>query len=212
MSLRKYLTTSEFTEITGNTDGVDERLIVQCESLIDQACADFLGSYLEKSVNYEILEEASTVTSTTATITNSYNTDYFKYCIVEILNGAKTGQKSSITASSSNSVTFDSITSLTGVVALKIYQLGKFPMLKDRTVGSNIYYKSIPQEIKEAVAWQCYYVLKNPKILDKQQMQSENIGGSYSYTKGSTQDRSSVIQLLSPQTIQLLSPYLLQTL
>jgi hypothetical protein len=212
MSLRKYLTTSEFAEITGEAGSVTDALLNQCESLIDQACADFLGSYLEKSMNYEILEEASTVTTTTATLSNTYPTNYLQYCVVHVLNGAKAGSISSITASSSNSITFDTITSLTGTVAIKIYQLGKFPMLKDRTLGSNTYYKVIPREIKEAVAWQCSYLLKNPKVLDKQQMQSENIGGSYSYTRASTQDRTSIIQMLAPRTIQLLQPYLLQTL
>jgi hypothetical protein len=211
-TLRNYITRQDYATITGDTSEVNDQLIDQAETLIDQACAMFLGSTLQKSMNYEILEENSTTTATTATLSSTYTTNYLKYCTVEVLNGSLAGSKACITSSSTNTITFEQIEGLTGTTAIKIYQTGKFPMVKDVTTGSSVYYKSIPQEIKQAVAWQVKFILENGDLFNSDLMDSENIGGSYSYNRANNSTKSSIIQLLAPQTIQLIKPYTIQTI
>lgn len=211
-TLRGYLTQDEYESITGiNTTLIDSQ-ISEAESIIDNACADFLGSLLQKSIVETEVFENITTTTTTATLKHNHNKNYWKFATVQILNGNKEGYQSRVLSSDGNTITFNEITSLSGATAIKLYQLGKFPMLKDTEHINSTIYKFIPEEIKVATAWQILYLIENPSLLHSPVLQSESIGTSYSYSLGNIQDRQSIYNILSPRVIQLIKPYMIQTI
>lgn len=128
--------------------------------------------------------------------------DFYAGCEIEIIGGPGLGKRYTISAS-----TRDGMVSIVGsfdpAVAsgsiYRIYQLGKFPRIKDvyldNTSSPNRYYKSIPEEIKRAVAAQVQYQIQMGESFfagDANEKASESFG-DYSYTRKQTQGGNALI-------------------
>jgi len=206
-SKRQYLTISEleeFADITVTDDDEAEDRISQAEEIIDA----YVG-FQEKAVTEKIMGLASGGSSTTLNLQTNhltdYKTDYLKGCLVEIIGGTGSGQRSVCIGSTDTGIltlqdTLD--TAVDNTSFYKITQLGKFPRMEDSWYDSenNTYtwYRSIPEEVKRAVASQVEYVIEMGDSFfasDKSEKKSEDIG-DYSYTNS---DTGTVEKLIAPK-------------
>ncbi len=137
------------------------------------------------------------------------NDDYYKGCEIEIVGGANAGERRIITSSDKDdkSVTVSAAWTTTpdSTSAYKIYQLGKFPRPEDvySSGASNKYYKSIPEEVKRATAFQVEYMINQGQKFfgsDAPDMRMEQIG-NYKYEKGSSSlgDKPDYEKLIGPR-------------
>lgn len=210
-SRRGYLSQNElaqFADITvTDTTEADDR-ISQAEEQIDT----YVG-FQEKFIDENFTGLAQSATSTTLTLNadhqNIYDINYFLWCEIEIIGGTGAGQRRKITGSTkAGVVTVDSAwtTAPDSTSYYKIYQLGKFPrtddvIFDDNDSAESQYYKSIPENVKRAVAAQVEFQVNVGDAYfntDKADLTSENIG-DYSYSKktgGSTNLISPKVKLL----------------
>ena len=214
---RGYLSQSEleqFANITvTDTAEADDR-ISQAEELIDA----YVG-YVKKFMEYEVIGRAVGAGSTTLTLEtthqNTYEKDFFVLCEVEIIGGTGQGQRRKISGSTKAGVltvasTWSTTPDTTSMY--KIYQLGRFPRNEDVTFYStqepNSYYKSIPENVKRAVAAQVEFAIEMGDAYfsgDKSEMQSESIG-DYSYSRGN--NPTALSKLIAPRAKVLLRGYI----
>lgn len=190
---RGYLSQSELEQFANIsiTDGNEaDDVISQAEELIDV----YVGPQ-NKAIKLDFKGRAESATTNTITVQsdqqNVYQIDYLKLCEIEILGGTGAGQRRKITGQTLAGVitvdsNWDTIPDNTSFY--KISQLGKFPRIKDVHYYSdstpNQYYKSIPEEIKRAVAAQVQYIIDMGEKFfstDKSDKESERIA-DYSYT------------------------------
>jgi len=170
-SRRRYTTNTEISEyadiIIDDSDEADDQ-ISQAEEMID-AYVGFQNKHIK--VKYKGLATDGTTTTVIDTSSDTplnYNENYFNYCEVEVVAGTNEGETRQITSSdkSANSITvneaFSAVIDSTSVYIIR--QLGKFPRVRDvfaNTVdGESIYYKSIPEAVKRAVAAQLQYIIE----------------------------------------------------
>lgn len=206
-SKRGYLTISEleeFADITVTNDTEAEDRISQAEEIIDL----YVG-FQEKAVGFDFYGLTSAGSATTLTLQanhqNVYEKDYFKGCMVEIVGGTGVGQRSVCTGSTKAGVLTlqDTLsTALDSTSFYKIFQLGKFPRQEDAWYDSenntDTWYKTIPEEVKRAVAAQVEYVIEMGDSFfasDKSEKKSESIG-DYSYTNA---DTGTIEKLIAPK-------------
>lgn len=212
-SRRGYLSQSELAQMANitilDTDEADDR-ISQAEEIIDA----YVGPQ-EKHLDHEIVGLAASGGSASITLEtaqqNSYDTNYFRLCQIEILGGTGEGQRKKIISSTKPGVlTVDAAWSTTpdSTSFYRISQLGKFPRHSDvetySNSGTTIYYKSIPEAVKRAVAAQIEYVIEMGDSFfagNKTELQSESIG-DYSYQKSA--GSGSLDKLVSPKAKLLL--------
>lgn len=211
-SKRGYLTIAEleqFADITVTDDTEAEDRISQAEELIDA----YVG-FQEKAVPETLRGLASTGGANSLTLQlnqqNLYEKDYFKGCQIEIIGGLGVGQRSVCTGSTKAGVlTFQDTlsTALNNTSFYQIYQLGKFPLLCDSWYDSenntDTWYRSIPEELKRAVAAQVEYVIEmgdNFFASDKSEKKAESIG-DYSYTNAEV---GTIEKLVAPKAKMLL--------
>lgn len=198
LSYRGYLSIDELEqfadiEVTDQAEGLDQ--ISQAEEIID-AYAGFQKKYFSDVSDGKISAAPSTssftLDSNHATEYNQVN--YFVGCIVEMLSGAAAGQRRRITASTVDGViTCDAFSVNPGVGSFyRIFQVGKFPRYEDvheyTYVQPPEIYKSIPENVKRAVAAQVQYMIEMGDdffTTDSAEKSSESIG-DYSYTQGSS--------------------------
>jgi len=170
-SRRKYLTTTEaeeYADIAIQDSAEADDQISQAEEMID-SYVGFQRKHI--SVQYKGMATSGTTLKLIDTSNGTplnYNENYFNYCEVEIVAGTNVGETRQIVSSdySAESITvsaaFTAAIDSTSVYVIR--QLGKFPREKDtftRTVdGSTIYYKSIPEAVKRAVAAQLQFVIE----------------------------------------------------
>lgn len=192
-SRRGYLSQTELAEyaditILDTTEADDQ--ISQAEEIID----GYVG-YQDRFMDCELVGYMNTVTSSGftlyATHQNMYDDNYLVRCEVEIMGGTGSGQRRKLTASTkAGIVTIDTAWTVTpdNTSFYRIYQLGKFPRNRDvrffSEVGTPTYFKSIPEEIKRAVAAQVEFKINMGDTYfstDKSEKVSESIG-DYSYT------------------------------
>jgi hypothetical protein len=211
-SKRGYLTIAELEQfaditVTDNTEADDR--ISQAEELIDA----YVG-YQEKAVQETLVGLASAGGTTSVTLQTShkniYEKDYFKGCYVEIIGGTGVGQRSVCTGSTLAGVLTlqDTLsTALDSTSFYKIYQLGKFPTIEnswyDSENNTDTWYRSIPEEIKRAVAAQVEYLIEMGDSFfssDKSEKSSESIG-DYSYSNATT---GTIEKLIAPKAKMLL--------
>lgn len=210
-TLRQYLTKEEYEAITGKTAGANfDSQLIQAEAIIDS----YVGFH-DKFYPQEIIGQAQEATQNTLKLEAKHATisyaDFYKNCVIEIVRGTGVGQKKAITASETNGqITIDENwdTNKTPDTTsyYRIFQLGKFPRKQDIRFdsGVQIYFKSIPEEVKTAVAHQVAYIEEMGSAFfetNKSDMQSENIG-DYGYSMGSSGSGSSANQLVSPMARQ----------
>lgn len=194
-SRRRYLTQADLEQyadidVVDGEEGTDQ--INQAEELIDA----YVGPQ-EKSFCHEILGIAQSGSTTGFKLQEnqiSYERDYLKYCEVEIMGGAGEGQIAQITGNDSegNVTTTELQTPLATDSVYRIYQLAKFPRVKDaRYINEgtvNQWFKKIPDAVKRATAAQLQFMIEmGPAYFasDASQKTSERIG-DYSYSKGGT--------------------------
>jgi hypothetical protein len=214
-SRRQYLTQDELAEyadinITDGNEADDQ--ISQAEEMID----DYVG-YQEKFLCKNILGNMSAVAGDGLSFTLqadkisgwANSIDFFKGLHVEIIGGAGIGQMRKITGSTVLGVltvetAFSPIPDTTSIY--KIYQLGKFPRMRDIYFDSRVtpgtYYKSIPEDVKRAVAAQLQYVIEMGAAFfasDGEEV-SESIG-DYSVTR---KTGGGVKSLIAPKARHLL--------
>lgn len=204
-TLKNYLTNAEYKEITGITlsDGDFITKVKKAEEIIDA----YVG-YHEKFFKQEIAGKVQSATNTTLKLENnhlnsSYD-DFYKYCVVEIVRGKGEGQKRFILSSDKESIginAWDTDKTPDETSYYRIYQVGKFPRCQDVVFASNaqIYFKTIPENIKQGVAFQIQYMDKMGEDFinsNKTNLQSESIG-DYSYSMNPNVD-----QLISPMAKQ----------
>lgn len=199
MTLRQYADQTTINSVTGASD-VSESIINAAESMVDIYANEVMNQFHVGNIKALNSQEypSNQVTFGAGTLTilgNTFETNKFQFGVVELLetNGAnKKGTKYPVISSNNNFLTLDG--AVVGITsAVKIYQIGVFPRIKD--IGQ--YGKSIPYQIIEAVAYQASYLAS----LDCEaggavataeangKKKSELIGSSYSYTNadGKTQ-------------------------
>lgn len=211
-SRRRYLSQAELAQfanitITDTTEADD--VINQAEEMIDSYIG-FENKFIPQKF-YELVESATSLSFTLDDDhQNTFDKDYFKGCEVEIVGGTGEGQRRIINGSTRAGVcTIDSAWTTTpdATSFYKIYQLGKFPRPQD-VMSSNtnpiVFYKSIPEAVKRAVAAQVAYIIEMGDEFfngDKSDLQSENIG-DYSYSK--KENAAGTVSLIAPKAKQLL--------
>lgn len=180
------------------------RLYNLAESLVD----DYVGvkSYAQidgKAIQFDLVFIAAEflLTPTTLTITGkSYSKNTFKYCVIEVLEGANEGLIIPVTSSLDNVLTLATDTALS-FTAFRIYQLGNFPRVMD-TTGN---FKYIKQEIVDATKMLFDYLVENETVITGLNLKSESQStSSYSYALADNSQN-----LLLPITVtQLLNKFL----
>lgn len=220
MSYRQYITTTEINRITGVTVTASTADINLAEEIIDQNVATHVHpSYLAKFYYNPYYGDQGTFTDTTLTLdtTETIETDYFKYTVIEV----EGFDLIPVTSSSSKVLSFDTVTGLAGTHDFTIYQLGKFPRFGEcEFIGSSSdkVRKRIPFDIKQAVAYQVQFIVENPNLFNGthsvDDLKSEAIGamGNHSYTKGDVKGQNGnadvqLAKITDPRAYALLSKY-----
>ena len=151
---------------------------------------------------------------------NAYLDGFFKTCNVTIIGGTGYGNEYLISNSlATGQITLTNIDGsplttapLDTTSVYQIYQLGKFP--RDRDVFYNtfqtptVYYKSIPDPVREATAAQCAYVAQQGLTFfdsDEAFINSKHIG-PYSYTRDP--NATGLGYLIAPKAKMLLRGYM----
>ncbi len=221
-TLRNYLTTDELEIRLGITIAAeDEDDYLQKIGLAEQQIDAYVG-YQERFLRTEYKGEVSGATGNTIFDQGAGSQlgavdDYFAAMVVEVIGGTGAGQARRITGSSreDQSIDFEGGVfnpALSGTSAFKIYQLGKFPRRKDASQNraGTIWYKSIPEAVKAAVAAQVEFIVAQGADYftgDKSDYNAERIG-NYSYQKGGSNQgsvASSVVKLMGPKAKALLN-------
>lgn len=211
-SRRNYLTQtelSEFADITINDETEADDRISQAEELIDS----FVG-HQEKFVKREVMGEVSSATSTKIIDSGSgtaldVTDDHYANCEVEIIGGTGIGQRRTISSSNKDekSITvsseFTTVPDSTSV--FRIYQLGKFPRVRDCFFSRDgeKTYKSIPEQVRRATAAQVAYMITMGDEFfsgNSSGITRERIG-NYEYERNSQSESQS---LIAPRARQLL--------
>lgn len=205
---RGYITKAEVESycdiaITDNSEAIER--MNMAEEIIDK----FVG-FQNSFMRYEVSGRASDGTTLTLTDTNvnspikSVTQNIFSYCILEIIGGTNAGQSRTIISNDTNgTVTVESAFSsaIDSTSVYRIYQIAKFPRTQDHKLIENIYYKYIPEAVKNACLAQVQYMIEmgddffNSSV-DKE---SEDIDGvSYKVKDG-------VRRMISPKAREYLS-------
>lgn len=212
-SRRSYLSQSELEQfanitVTDATEADDQ--ISQAEEMIDQ----YIGAQ-QKFYPYTLNGRATAGGASSITLAaihqSTMQKDYLKWCEIEIIGGTGAGQRRKITAQTYEGViTVDSAwsTAPDSTSVYKIYQLGKLPRYKDVYFDSENspqqYYKSIPENVKRAVAAQVEFMIEmGSRFFSSDQIEkvSESIG-DYSYTNA--ESHQGVGRLIAPKAKMLL--------
>lgn len=216
ISLRQYLTSSELQEYEPSVESVDTNILIKAEQDIDNALANFANGWFSKAFN--IIQEFNecTFSGVNGTISNFNAEDgYLSRTVCEIVSGAKSGKRFFITSQTGSVITLSSNPSITGTVAIKVYQLAKAPFVKDKNSysqsGVNKTSKVIDERIKEAVALQ--YVYRRDNDLDvKYKVKGYSVNGadySETFDVGSPM---SIKERISPQAWDIISSLTVQSL
>jgi hypothetical protein len=190
-TLRQYLKADEIQNYVNFCDmgKVDDRLIHQAETIIDNYIANFYEPPFCRALPNSIEIKSGVFTNNSVTInTYPYNIAYTNI-IITIISGDKVGLNIPITSTVNNVLNFDTVTSLTGTYDLKISQFGKMPFYDQNYI--------LP-EIKEALAYQIAFLVskidENGQIIfDSNLKQSENIGENYSYSLANGKNGGSIM-------------------
>ena len=186
---RGYITEAELESYADiavtDSDEAIERMNI-AEELIDRYVG-FQNSFMR----YDIVGTASAGTTLTLTDTNSGSQinstteNRFSYCMLEIIGGTNAGQSRTIVSNTTAGVLtveseFSSAIDNTSVY--RIYQLAKFPRSQDYKLVNSIYYKFIPEAVKNATLAQVEYMIEmgDDFFISGVDKKDENIDG-YSY-------------------------------
>lgn len=151
-------------------------------------------------------------TSSLTQLGPSANQNYFAKCVIEFLTGEHAGTIRTLTASdgSDYSVTYegDALANLAVGDIFRIYQLGKFPRQKDQFTRGDVYYKTIPRAVQDAVIAQVEFILELGDDYftgNDTDAGSESIGNySYSNASGGSGQQSAAVKMVAPKARTLL--------
>lgn len=221
-SRRGYINQAELIEyaeinVTDATEADDR--ISKAEELIDM----FVGpqkQHLSRE-SWDIQGLVSAVPDTThfkleSRHTNVYQQDFFTFCWVEIIGGTGIGQRAKITGSLyDGTITIE--TAFTTPIDItsfyRIWQLGHFPRQKDTyfdSIHNPIrYYKSIPEQIRRAVAAQVEYMIEQGDdfFAGDDVYKNAEVMGSYKYQKDRQGSGTGIDQLIAPKAKWFLRGY-----
>jgi len=187
-NLRQYSNATQINEILGKSLTITDAEINSASQLIDDYTALFLPtSLLGKAVAVsKTFATGATFADGSVTLpSGSWSKNHFKFQVIEILeDGEHYGKRFPILSSDGDTLTIKSGLGITGELACRTYQLGKYPMRRDLDRG----FKTIPMEIAQAVAYQVEFDKANLKKRGKTTKKSESIGTSYSYTNADGSD------------------------
>jgi len=205
---RNYIETSE---VSGATDAQ----VALAEEIIDQ----YVGVQ-DKHVKIEYDGEISSIlagnklidTSSITQLGPSQNQNYYARCVVEFLTGEHAGTIRLITASNGSdySITYDgdALANLAVGDIFRVYQLAKFPRRKDQFTRENVYYKTIPRAVKDAVIAQTEFIIEMGDDYftgNETDAGSESIGNySYSNASGGSGQQSAAVKMVAPKARALL--------
>lgn len=196
--------------------GATEAQVALAEALID----DYVG-FQPKFYQHDCVGTVSASLAGKVVDENSnsplFVTDNtFSHCVIEIIGGSGVGQSRVITSSSQDerSVSFEGAAfnpALDDTSVYRIYQLAKFPRRQDSKTpsGESIFYKFIPDAIKNATIAQTEFVIAMGDDYftgDDSEMDSERIL-NYSYSRGGNAGQSAQVKFVSPQARVLLRGY-----
>jgi len=214
-SLRRYLTKEELENYIILEDDFSIENLRKAEIEIDNAIAVYYEGGNQKSINKKIIVENSKVTlnATTCIITDfSYDNGYFINSVLEILSGANYGKrifiKTDVKVDDTHTLTFfDADVGLAGSENIQLFQIAKFPRIFDCSVVDSNIYKSIPEFIKEAVANQYEWRLKNLDKIENTQLRTSYSVARDSYSESFGGGRLSSVDRISPIAMDILDSY-----
>lgn len=214
-SLRRYLTQEELESYITLDDDFNAENLRKAEIEIDNAIASFYEGKNSKAISNKIVAKKAQITlnSTTCVISNfGYPNGYFINSVLEILSGANSSKrifvKSDVKVGDTHTLTFfDAVPGLSGSEDVQIYQIAKFPRNCDCALVDSDIFKSIPEFIKEAVANQYEWRLKNLDSLDNSQLRSGYSVARDSYSESFGGIRSSSIDRISPIAMDILDSH-----
>lgn len=205
---RNYIETSD---VSGATDAQ----VALAEEIIDQ----YVGVQ-KKHIPGEYDGIVSSILSGNKIIDSSslsqlgpgQNTNVYARCVIEIITGSAAGEIRLISASSGSeqSITYsgDAISGLAVDDIFKIYQLAKFPRVKDAFTRESTYYKTIPRAVKDAVIAQTEFIIEMGDDYftgNEADAGSESIGNySYSNASGGSGQQSATVKMVAPKARTLL--------
>lgn len=203
MIRRNYIATAEVS-------GATEDQVALAEELIDAYVGPQEGrrgldrtGRVSASLDHKIIDDNPT--SPLRVTAGTYT-----HCVIEIIGGAGVGQVRNIIASDPEdlSVSFEGEAfdpALDDTSVYKIYQLAKFPRHKDMKSINQQWYKTIPQQVREATRAQVQFIMEMGEeyfLGDDSEMSSESIG-SYSYSRGSA-GQDALVKMIAPKARVLL--------
>lgn len=225
MSRRQYLSQSElalFADITISNASEADVMISQAEELID-AYVGFQQQFLSKREENVIMGKAQAANANQLTLEarhgNVFLVNFFSYCEIEIIGGTGSGQRGIIASSTYPNTVITFVTPFTtpldNTSFYRIYQLGKFPRVKDCYLDAinpaiPIYYKSIPEAVKRATAAQVEYMINQGVAFFKTDdifKNAERIG-DYSWDKPRDGSGTGLSQVIAPKARMFLQGYI----
>lgn len=209
-SLRRYIADQTELELyLGTLSSFDNKELIRAERDIDKLIGNFYQGENRPAVYNTTQVYTAVLTTTTATIAGlSPNNDgYFDYCTIEIISGSKKGKRIAISSQSGSTLTFfDTQSGLSETSKVKIFQEGKFPRVADTETDGGVYYKTIPEFLKEAVALQYSYRIAEGDNLNTEQVQSGYSVSRDSYSENFDNSKTkSIEQRISPQAYDILA-------
>lgn len=220
-TLRGYLNDAQYQQITGAASiGGDESatdpIIGRAETIIDA----YIGNW-QPAIAEHYDGAAADASSTGMIIAPEHvrqlpGVNYLKGMVLEMLSGDAEGIFRVITSQTATGALtfdrdFDEAKAPEAGDIYHIYQVGKVPRAHSNDLRAFVsgdvrtYAKTVPQALREAVAWQVKYMQElGDTYFDGSQMQydSERIG-SYSYSKGDS--AKGIGSLVAPKARQTLS-------
>lgn len=214
MSLRQYLSKEELQDRRPNIAEVDLVVLEEAEKDIDLVTASFIEGANRKGYASTILLERVVLSGATATApTLASSEGYYSFCVLEVLSGNNAGKRFPITTSNNQTLTLKEDSGITETIVCKVYQLGKYPMAKDWWSANDVQYKTISEEVKEAVAYQYEFRLANSGSLNSKYAQTGySVSGDSFSTNYNPNIQNSIKERISPQALDLLSRFTTQSL
>lgn len=164
---RGYITKEEveaYCDIAITDEAESIERLNMAEDIID-TYVGFQNSFMR----YEIVGTASSGSTTslvdtnTGSPVNSIANNILSHCVLEIIGGTNAGQSRTIISNNTlGSITVESAftNAIDNTSVYRIYQLAKFPRTQGHKVVGNIYYKFIPEQVKNACLAQVQYMVE----------------------------------------------------
>jgi hypothetical protein len=164
---RGYITKADL-EAYADISVEDDSEAVERMNMAEEIIDDYVG-FQNSFMRYDVCGTATGGTTTTLVDTsnssqiNATMANRFSYCTLQIVGGTNAGESRTIISNNTTGVlTVDSAFSsaIDSTSVYRIYQLAKFPRTTDYQLVDSIYYKYIPEQIKNACLAQVQYMIE----------------------------------------------------